>query len=119
MSDKIQIRMEAYDHEALDQSAVEIVETKLAGLRAVRWVGRAAGREEESGLAGDGELTLRMWFLRVDAPERPPVDFGVVLGKAVPGGRLARAIRDGKPEPDVFVMAEATAVLLGAPLKKK
>mgnify|MGYP002526534583 CR=1 FL=1 len=27
MSDKIQIRMEAYDHEALDQSSVEIVET--------------------------------------------------------------------------------------------
>ena len=27
MSDKIQIRMEAYDHEALDQSSAEIVET--------------------------------------------------------------------------------------------
>ena len=27
MSDKIQIRMEAYDHEALDQSAGDIVET--------------------------------------------------------------------------------------------
>ena len=27
MSDKIQIRMEAYDHEALDQSAADIVET--------------------------------------------------------------------------------------------
>ena len=27
MSEKIQIRMEAYDHEALDQSSVEIVET--------------------------------------------------------------------------------------------
>ena len=27
MSDKIQIRMEAYDNEALDQSAVDIVET--------------------------------------------------------------------------------------------
>ena len=27
MSDKIQIRMEAYDNEALDQSSVEIVET--------------------------------------------------------------------------------------------
>ena len=34
MSDKIQIRMEAYDHEALDQSAVEIVETaKRTGAR--------------------------------------------------------------------------------------
>jgi small subunit ribosomal protein S10 len=27
MSDKIQIRMEAYDHEALDQSCLEIVDT--------------------------------------------------------------------------------------------
>ena len=27
MSEKIQIRMEAYDHEALDQSSAEIVET--------------------------------------------------------------------------------------------
>jgi small subunit ribosomal protein S10 len=27
MKDKIQIRMEAYDHEALDQSCVDIVET--------------------------------------------------------------------------------------------
>ena len=27
MSDKIQIRMEAYDHEALDQSASDIIET--------------------------------------------------------------------------------------------
>lgn len=27
MSEKIQIRMEAYDHEALDQSSLEIVET--------------------------------------------------------------------------------------------
>ena len=34
MKDKIQIRMEAYDHEALDQSAVEIVETaKRTGAR--------------------------------------------------------------------------------------
>lgn len=34
MSDKIQIRMEAYDHEALDQSSVEIVETaKRTGAR--------------------------------------------------------------------------------------
>ena len=34
MSDKIQIRMEAYDHEALDQSAVDIVETaKRTGAR--------------------------------------------------------------------------------------
>ena len=34
MKDKIQIRMEAYDHEALDQSSVEIVETaKRTGAR--------------------------------------------------------------------------------------
>lgn len=34
VSDKIQIRMEAYDHEALDQSAVDIVETaKRTGAR--------------------------------------------------------------------------------------
>ena len=34
MSEKIQIRMEAYDHEALDQSSVEIVETaKRTGAR--------------------------------------------------------------------------------------
>ena len=34
VSDKIQIRMEAYDHEALDQSAVEIVEAaKRTGAR--------------------------------------------------------------------------------------
>ena len=34
MSDKIQIRMEAYDNEALDQSSVEIVETaKRTGAR--------------------------------------------------------------------------------------
>ena len=34
MSDKIQIRMEAYDHEALDQSSAEIVETaKRTGAR--------------------------------------------------------------------------------------
>ena len=34
MKDKIQIRMEAYDHEALDQSCLEIVETaKRTGAR--------------------------------------------------------------------------------------
>jgi len=34
MKDKIQIRMEAYDHEALDQSGLEIVETaKRTGAR--------------------------------------------------------------------------------------
>ena len=34
MSDRIQIRMEAYDHEALDQSSAEIVETaKRTGAR--------------------------------------------------------------------------------------
>ena len=34
MQERIQIRMEAYDHEALDQSAVEIVETaKRTGAR--------------------------------------------------------------------------------------
>ena len=34
MSEKIQIRMEAYDHEALDQSSLEIVETaKRTGAR--------------------------------------------------------------------------------------
>ncbi len=34
MKDKIQIRMEAYDHEALDQSCVDIVETaKRTGAR--------------------------------------------------------------------------------------
>ena len=34
MSEKIQIRMEAYDHEALDQSGVEIVDTaKRTGAR--------------------------------------------------------------------------------------
>jgi small subunit ribosomal protein S10 len=34
MQDKIQIRMEAYDHEALDQAAVDIVETaKRTGAR--------------------------------------------------------------------------------------
>ena len=36
MKDKIQIRMEAYDHEALDQSALDIVETaKRTGAKVV------------------------------------------------------------------------------------
>jgi hypothetical protein len=101
----------------VDDGAVEAVVLKVTGLAAARWVGPVSGREEELGLGEGAALRMGVWLRDVVHPGEEPREFGVVVGKETEGGRFARGLREGKPEPDFFVLDENTYEVLSRDLR--
>ncbi|MCU0727924.1 MAG: DUF4340 domain-containing protein [Planctomycetes bacterium] len=109
-------RVEGVWPEGVRGAAVTTVAKEVLDLTAVRWVGKAEGHEEEYGVAGGGWLECRV-KLR-DRDTTVETEYGVVVGAETEGGRFARAIREGRAEPDVFVLSPAVLVKLEAPLRE-
>ncbi len=93
------------------------VAREILDLSAVRWVGKAEGREEEYGLTTDDRQEFRITLVDSDAAGTEK-EYGVVVGKETEGGRFARAIREGKPEPNVFVLAATALESLRTPFRE-
>jgi hypothetical protein len=102
--------------EGIRGTVVTSLAKEVLDLTAVRWVGKAEGREEEFGLAGGGRFECRLTVRDRDTAEE--IEYGVTVGSETEGGSFARGIREGKPEPDVFVLSPAVLVKLEAPLRE-
>ena len=107
-----------YDNPRTIRRVVERIRAFIPDVVVVDDGSAAEGREAEYGLSADDRQEFWITLKDSDAAATEK-EYGLVVGKETEGGRFARAVREGKPEPNVFVLSPAALESLRTPFREK